>query len=849
MNEARGCLDESVVVAFLGGTLPATARHETEAHLATCSACADLVTWAAADVAVGASRAPGTEGRPFVGQLTPGSRVGRYQILGAVGRGGMGEVYAAYHPDLDRRIALKVVHESGAGERERRARLLREARAIARLSHPNVVAVHDAGTLGDRVFIAMEFVDGQTVDEWLRASPRSWQQVLDVFVAAGRGLAAAHAADIIHRDFKPQNVMVAKDGSVRVMDFGLARLLHEETGPSPDVGAEARHAPTGSVTKTGALLGTPAYMSPEQFRGAGAIDARSDQFSFCVALREALSEAPGWLRGVVQRGAAIDRDQRYESMAQLLAALERGRRRFRRRASALAATLAVAVVAAGGWKLARGERVACSLPKDRIAAVWSVDDAGNPRKQAVHAAFLASGRQGAETSWQRLSAVLDEYVQAWSAMYLQTCEATHARGEQSAEVLDLRMACMNDNLDQVRALTDTLATADAEVVSHAVAAAKDLTPVARCADVPLLRSAVPLPRDERTLREVQRLRRSLAEIQKLHEVGKARPAMAKAIALRPEVEATGYRPLLGQLLEIIGLAQTGVFSADAEQTLENALFTAEAARDDATAARAAATLVYTVGVGLGKYREADRWALLANAILDRGASDPRTRAWLLQNYSAILGEEGDLEGARILLEQAVALKEQSLGRDHPDVALSLQSLAWVFVDLDRPDEALPLADAAIAIHARYSDPNSVLFANALSVKGASLLALGKPREAKTAFESARRVADGLDNDHPLMAEALAGLAEVEMGEGRLAQGVSLLKRAVEICERQARPGWFAAKVRFALARALWKRDVRRRQQAISLATKARSSFARARRADRVREVEEWLAQHSGATPP
>src|SRR3982751_4403993 len=185
----------------------------------------ELVTAVAADH-VDHSRP--AEPRPFIGRLVPGSRVARYQILGGIGRGGMGEVYAAYHPDLDRRIALKVVGGAvgGAGGDSalRRARLLREARAVARLSHANVVTVYDAGTFGDRVYIAMELIDGRTIDQWLRDATRTWQQILDVFVAAGRGLAAAHAAEVVHRDFKPQNVMIARDGAVRVMDFGLARF-------------------------------------------------------------------------------------------------------------------------------------------------------------------------------------------------------------------------------------------------------------------------------------------------------------------------------------------------------------------------------------------------------------------------------------------------------------------------------------------------------------------------------------------------------------------------------------------------------------------------------------------------
>src|SRR5678815_4824523 len=211
------CLDESHVLAFIDGTVSDDDRVRIESHLVSCSACSELVTHAAADHA---DRGRGLATRPFIGRLAPGSRVARYQILGAVGRGGMGEVYAAYHPDLDRRIALKIVSESSAAAPERRARLLREARAIAHISHPNVITVYDAGTVDDHVYIAMEFIEGQTVDAWVRAQPRGWREVLDAFIAAGRGLAAAHAAGVVHRDFKPQNVMIAKTGAVRVMDFG-----------------------------------------------------------------------------------------------------------------------------------------------------------------------------------------------------------------------------------------------------------------------------------------------------------------------------------------------------------------------------------------------------------------------------------------------------------------------------------------------------------------------------------------------------------------------------------------------------------------------------------------------------
>src|SRR5262245_41903110 len=262
-------------------------------------------------------------------QLSKGASLGRYVVLGLIGRGGMGEVYAAYDPELDRKIAIKLLKVRGgagadaAAAADGRQRLLREAQAIARLSNPNVVVVHDVGTFGESVFIAMEFVDGHTLGYWLQAATRDWREVLNVYLAAGRGLVAAHAAGLVHRDFKPENVMITTTGEVRVMDFGLAREQREnlpalarqkataagkraaaiaETIDLADPDATAKLAPGGAIatpgspsggylqmklTQTGAVLGTPAYMAPEQFAGEDS-DARTDQFSFSVALWEAL---------------------------------------------------------------------------------------------------------------------------------------------------------------------------------------------------------------------------------------------------------------------------------------------------------------------------------------------------------------------------------------------------------------------------------------------------------------------------------------------------------------------------------------------------------------------------------
>jgi serine/threonine protein kinase len=292
------CPDEATVLAFLDGRLPAARITELEGHLASCGPCGELVVSVGAALAEGSRLAAGTgvalPGAPALSSasLTRGASIGRYVVLDLVGRGGMGEVYAAYDPDLDRKVALKLLHDAGASGESRSSsqnRLLKEAKAIARLSDPSIVVVHDAGTYAGRVFVAMEFVDGQTLATWLGDKPRTWPEIRGVFLAAGRGLAAAHAAQIVHRDFKPQNVMVAADGAVRVMDFGLASGAGDgdaPAGPAPEH-ADFAHTAAFALTRTGTLLGTPAYMAPEQYLGRRA-DARSDQFSFCVALYQAL---------------------------------------------------------------------------------------------------------------------------------------------------------------------------------------------------------------------------------------------------------------------------------------------------------------------------------------------------------------------------------------------------------------------------------------------------------------------------------------------------------------------------------------------------------------------------------
>jgi serine/threonine-protein kinase len=302
-------------------------------------------------------------------RLASTAAVGRYIIERELGSGGMGLVYAAYDPELGRKVAIKLVRPASSARMDPsrgRARLLREAQAMAQVTHPNVVPIHDVGTFGDQVFIAMEYVEGSTLTQWLSAERRGWREIVSMFAQAGRGLAAAHAKNIVHRDFKADNVWVGEDGRARVLDFGLARATRdageEQQSPGAPAAEEGKSSPRvpmlgATVTQPGTFLGTPPYMAPEQLRGESG-DARTDQFSFCVALYYALygelpftsetvasllaemerrrikappksSRVPSWLRRVLLRGLSADRADRYDSMDRLLEELTPRARRSR----------------------------------------------------------------------------------------------------------------------------------------------------------------------------------------------------------------------------------------------------------------------------------------------------------------------------------------------------------------------------------------------------------------------------------------------------------------------------------------------------------------------------------------
>ncbi|MEJ7730846.1 MAG: serine/threonine-protein kinase [Polyangiaceae bacterium] len=386
--DVRGaCFGEDTVLEIAAGGLDAEHHALAQEHLAVCDDCRRLV----AVVVASTSDAEGIDldsvcAIPQKEALARSSavQVGRYTLLARIGAGGSGVIFRARDPQLRRDVALKLVRAETTGNDPAAARrLLREAQAMARLAHPNVVTVYDAGMHEGQVFLAMELVDGQTLRQWSKTR-RSHREVLDMFVAAGRGLEAAHGAGLVHRDFKPSNVLVGHDGRPRVTDFGLARTVALD--PSCALTAVSDFPLEGgveTVTLAGMLVGTPQYMAPEQFLGL-TTDARTDQFGFSVALYEAihgrrpfagrtlqelafevthgnvlvppLGSVPPNVARAIARGLHVSPEERFPSMSELLAALgeepAETKRPAKRRGSALVLAAAATVAVIAAWRAA-----------------------------------------------------------------------------------------------------------------------------------------------------------------------------------------------------------------------------------------------------------------------------------------------------------------------------------------------------------------------------------------------------------------------------------------------------------------------------------------------------------------
>ena len=807
-----------------------------------------------------------------------GDSIGRYVVVDLVGHGGMGVVYAAWDPQLDRRIALKLVtlgQRSGIGIGTdgdlHRLRLLREAQSLARLEHPNVVQVHDVGVcrsgphgaIGpEQVFIAMEYVAGRSLREWLRDKQRNLRAVLEVFIAAGRGLAAAHRAGLVHRDFKPDNVLVGDAGEVKVVDFGLdptvARewsdtepLRRGEEGvpieiepePSAEHSIDSPLSPlrsrfgssTGNLTLTGTVLGTPAYMAPEQ-HARSTVDARSDQYAFCVALWEAvygkrpfpgrrsdvLAErkrklqiressrglrVPRWLRSLLLRGLSVEPARRFADMDELLGELERNLVARRRRlvpAALLGGAMVLGLIASSSlW--ARGDVAPCAAPIERLAGVW---DEG--RRVEVERALLASHLAYADDTWQRVAAGLDDYREHWLAAEVEACEATHLRHEQSAEWLEQRLACLDDRRRALASLTEQLAHSDARTVEHAARAVGSLPPIDACEREQAPDDTTPLPSDAHLRLRVERQLEHLADARAQLGSGHLQEGLAAAREVLASDLSRDWPALAAEAQFVIGnvVADVEGDPAAERRSLHAAASTALRAGHRRLAALSWSRLARGQ-LRTREFAEAERWLgyaeQLAAALARERGDDPPLAADLEHTRAQLRFHQGDFAGAEVHAQRRLELLREFYGPENPRVADGLNNVGVAVYMQGRRDEAVAAYREALTILERVQGPDHPSVASMHNNIGVVSTDRQRYAEALThytrAVEIRRRV---FPRGHELVIQSLINLSNVHLFSGNHGPGPgiepaleSLLASGERIdaeLERQATAGASAAEL-------------------------------------------------------
>lgn len=729
--------------------------------------------------------------------LDPGSRVGRYEIQGVLGSGGMGVVVSARDPELDRPVAIKVLHRA---DLKSETWLKREAQALARLNHPNIVVVHDVGVVNGRPFIAMERIEGVTLAEWLDAKPRSVEQILTAFKAAGRGLSAAHRADIVHCDFKPANVMVCADlkmplaEAVRVMDFGLAReagrVAPSDAEPSTSNAAlPSESALSDAFTELGRLRGTPRYMAPEQF-ALTEVGPAADQFAFCVSMYEALwgrSPFPGStlaeqiaeqmcgvqplapptggrasaLADAVTRGLQPSVEDRWPSMEALLDALAIPRRR-RWWPVALGGVVAVGGAA---WALTGGD-APCAQATSRLDGTWNKAERG-----AIDAAFENSGRSHAAKTWAMAEQRVDDWAGRWSAASRENCEATYVDETQTEKVFDTRSFCLTRQLQRFEAVIDALRSVEGEAVGRALDTVASLPEPDQCGDQAELLAR---PSDPKLREEIEASYAVLERCSVVGTTGDVRAelecteaALATAVAIDDSNLLLDARARHGRALESNGRR------AEARSFNEQSYFAAEAAGRVELSRQLAMRLAQEAA--RRDPEAARRWLRSAEASLktvSHRSTYARIEA-LIFHYDR--NEKRAIECAQASVRHA----EESgvLGI----LGSALNTHGKILNDRGRTEEARPIYERAVAVQIEAWGEIHRSVATAVNNLGTALALSGDLEGSLTHFHRALAIRRALlPHAHRSIATATANVAETLSRLGRHAEAVPYLRESAEV---------------------------------------------------------------------
>jgi len=780
----------------------------------------DTITRVIGDDAQTGEPEPSTPGlslvaRQLMRQPVDPIRLSRYILLEPLGQGAFGAVYAAYDPELNRKVAIKLLVPREGDAEGGRDRLLREAQAMAHFSHPNVVAVHDVGeyslpasirdevseVVRDGVFLVMELVDGQRLDHWARATKlatqpgagRGWRAIVGPMIEAARGLAAAHDAGLVHRDFKPANVLVDRRGHPKILDFGLARLRGE--GPPSSASGDSLGGDSwvesgdgagllaNALTRTGTVLGTPRYMGPEQHRGDEA-QAKSDQYAFCVTLFELLYDqppfggrkldelvraklrienlrppagaVPAWLFRVLRRGLDPDPERRFADMHALIAALQRDPARMWRRLGLGTATLCAAVAASFAAARLGHEATPCQTHADELRGVWDPEVATR-----AEAAFMATGLPHAEQSWRTLSASLDGWAEGWVGERVALCEAGRSPTPPSAEAQGKRLLCLERHRRRTAGLTRVLGNADAEVVTAAGLMASELEPPQACA-----RLAAPSPEPVEAA-EAGQAEEAVAEAAALLAVQKdqaavelAQRAVDAAVAVPGDHLHAWARLVLAQAL--LGNERP----QEAQREVQVAIDLAERVGDDELACEGMVVLFRALA-DAGDHAGADLVARLATSRAEAAMVGDRVAAMLAYHLGIVRLRENRWVDAQPHLLRARELRERLHGAAHPLVAEVDNALAVSLHRSGKRDEALPVFMRAIAVYEAALGPDHPQLSKVHNNLGNYWMVAGRYDDAyRELTRSAEIAAANYSPNHLAVATAHYNLSLVAESQGQ-----------------------------------------------------------------------------------
>jgi len=731
------------------------------------------------------------------------TRLGRYLLLRLLGEGGMGVVFLAYDEELDRRVAIKILNVDASGGTMGRSRIRREAQALAKVSHPNIVQIYEVGEEDGQIYLAMELVDGDNLRVWQDASSRSWREVLARWLEVGRGLAAAHKAGLIHRDLKPDNAILGRDGRVRVVDFGLAR-----SGDLPEL---VEHGPAEALrddavlTVAGTLIGTPAYMAPEQHLRMQ-VDHRADVFAFCVSLYEGLyrerpfaghgvalatavvgghvreaprgSKVPQRLRRVLLRGLRVEVGERWQDMDALLAALaDDPAQRWRR----IAGVGALVLGAAAAGNLLQAEPIdeppACAEAGASIAAIWN-----DGRARAIGAALGATGLPHAADTWTRAHSLIDAQVGALRTASVAACEDTHLHRRQSPALLASRLACLHERERELAALLTSLAIGGEAAVDHAIEASAGLTPLSKCSAEAVLRDRVAPPADPALAAAVEELRDELARIKATADAGRPGEAAAAIDAVVARAEASAYLPIQAEAQLRRGLLrEASADSKAAEAALTSAWWAALASDHDEVALRAAGYLPRVIGAQTERQGEAMVWIQNAHAVARRRGLTPRDELVRLRNLAVLDESAGRYAEASARLDEALTIAEAEYGAASTEVSSVHEALGLVQPQTGEYAAARAHIDRALDITRETHGADHPKLAAILQSKAMMLAATGDNDAADAAtLEAIRLTERAYGVDSPRLAFMLNDLAASTCERGGLAEAEPLYRRALAL---------------------------------------------------------------------